>query len=647
MSSILSAHEKSIEHIESFDKWKELDVRLASQNTIDAQNQRKLAAETTHWQNVLQRLICLIRVMAMQNIPFRGSTDTLFEHNNGSFLKLVEMISLFDSVMAEHIRRVTSKETHIHYLGKDIQNEIISMLSSQIQQEILTMLKSAKYYSIVLDCTPDVSRTEQMTVIVRFVTTQGSVEIREHFLEFTEITDCTGAGMTEVLIKKLRELDINIMDMRGQGYDNGSNMRGKHSGVQKRVQDLNPRAFYVPCSAHSLNLVVNDAASCCLQAVDFFSTIQEVFNFFSASTSRWGVLKHHIGERGLTVKRLSDTRWESQVNALKPIRHQLGDVYDALLSLSEDDSLTGACGAKTRCEARGLAAKIKTYPFMCSIVTWYDILNEINITSKTLQTTSLDLSHAVGQLNVTKQFLLDYRTDRSFERVLSDAKSLMEDLETEACFPPQSAVRPRKRKKMFHYEGGDDAVMDPQQDYKVSFFNRVLDCAISAVEERFSQLQEHGKIFGVLYDIASIKEKNATDVLQECTALEKALTHSDSRDVDGQELFAELTALSRRLAAGTKPLDALKFTCDNGMESVFPNAFIALRVLLTLPVSVASGERSFSKLKLIKNFLRSTMTQDRLNGLATISIEHELAQNIEMEAAVKAFAAMKARRVHF
>lgn len=304
--------------------------------------------------------------------------------------------------------------------------------------------------------------------------------------------------MTDVLIKKLRELDIDIMDMRGQGYDNGSNMRGKHSGVQKRVLDINPRAFYVPCSAHSLNLVVNDAAACCLKAVDFFSTIQEVYNFFSASTSRWDVLKQHIGERGLTVKPLSDTRWESRVDALKPIRHQLGDGYDALLSVAEDESLTGTCGAKTRCEAKGIAAKIKTYPFMCSIITWYDILYEINVTSKILQTTSLDVPCAVAQLNLTKRFLVDYRTDSSFERVLSNARVLAEDLETEARFPPQSAVRPRKRKKKIHYEGEDKAVLDPQQDYKVFFFNRILDCSINAIEERFSLLQKHRDIFGVL-----------------------------------------------------------------------------------------------------------------------------------------------------
>ena len=188
--------------------------------------------------------------------------------------------------------------------------------------------------------------------------------------------------MTDVLVNKLKELDIDIMDMRGQGYDNGSNMRGKHSGVQKRVLDINPRAFYVPCCAHSLNLVVNDAASCCLRAVDFFAIIQEVYNFFSASTTRWDKLKQHIllGE-GLTVKPLSTTRWESRIEALKPIRNNLGDIYDALLSIAEDESLTGQCGTKTRSEARGIAAKLKSYPFMCSIIVWYDILTEINITS--------------------------------------------------------------------------------------------------------------------------------------------------------------------------------------------------------------------------------------------------------------------------
>ena len=78
-----------------------------------------------------------------------------------------------------------------------------------------------------------------------------------------------------------------------------------------------------------------------------------------------------------------------------------------------------------------------------------------------------------------------------------------------------------------------------------------------------------------------------------------------------------------------------------------PNVSTALRILLTVPVTVASGERSFSKLKLIKTYLRSTMTQDRLNGLAMISIENDVAASLNYSNLLSAFASAKARKVIF
>ena len=95
----------------------------------------------------------------------------------------------------------------------------------------------------------------------------------------------------------------------------------------------------------------------------------------------------------------------------------------------------------------------------------------------------------------------------------------------------------------------------------------------------------------------------------------------------------------------TKPIDVLNYL--KVMDGCFPNTWIAYRILLTIPVTVASGERSFSKLKLIKSYLRSTMSQERLNGLAMLSIEKAMVDKIDYAALISTFAAKNARRVVF
>jgi hypothetical protein len=77
----------------------------------------------------------------------------------------------------------------------------------------------------------------------------------------------------------------------------------------------------------------------------------------------------------------------------------------------------------------------------------------------------------------------------------------------------------------------------------------------------------------------------------------------------------------------------------------FPNALVAYRILLTIPVTVASAERSFSKLKLLKTYMRSTMTQERLNGLATIALENDVLEKIKYEDIIEDFISKNARRM--
>ncbi|KAB0802613.1 hypothetical protein PPYR_04799 [Photinus pyralis] len=318
----------------------------------------------------------------------------------------MELLAKFDSVTRDHLRRASNHSRGTHYLGKTVQNEVISLLGKKVRDTILEKIKLAKYYSIILDCTPDVSKTEQMSLVIRIVSNKnGEYKPKEYFINFLPVESTSGAGLTEVLLNELNRLGLAVGNIRGQGYDNGANMKGVHSGVQRRILNENPKAFFVPCSCHSLNLVV-----------------QELFVFFSGSTQRWSVLQNHISS--LTIKSVSDTRWESRINAIKPLRYQLGEIYDALVEISLDEQKD----ADTR--NRNM------------------VLNEtINIMK-----------------NITL-FLKDYRLN-GFNKMLCSATEIAEDMEVSPAFVVDRSLRIRRKTRLFDYEGRDCVIEDPTKQFE-------------------------------------------------------------------------------------------------------------------------------------------------------------------------------------
>ncbi|KAK1423943.1 hypothetical protein QVD17_19254 [Tagetes erecta] len=626
-------HEVSVDHMKNMNQWFEMRKRLECNKTIDKVVFEHFKKERDYWKEVIFRLISLVKFLAKHGLAFRGNNEKLYQKSNGNFLGLIEMLEEFDPVMREHVRRIMNDELHIHYLGHKIQNELILLLANQIKSEIIKRIKQAKYYSIILDCTPDTSHQEQLSLIVRYVNLDSnSVTIEESFLGFLIVHDTTGKGLFEVTLEELKSLGLDFNDMRGQGYDNGSNMKGKNQGVQSRFLKINPRAFHASCGCHSLNLALCDMANTTTKTRELFAIIQRIYTIFANSTKRWQVLKDNV--KGLTPKSLSATRWESRVDSVKAIRFQLSDVREALLEVgdTEKDPIIES-------QAKALAKnEVGDFEFLVAIVIWYEILTKVNVVSKKMQSKDVILDVAIEEVDKLIKHFKNYR-EVGLSKAIDEAKEIAIEMGVDPVFPQRRQIR---RKKHFDETSStQDVEFTPEGDFRVNYFFKIVDQAISSLETRFEQYKQYEKLFGFLFPkkLRVLDEKTLKSC---CFVLQDALKYEEKSDIDANELYEELKLFETFLPTNVmSPLEALNNLKQLGF---FPNALIAYRVLLTLPVTVASTERSFSKLKLLKSYLRSTMSQERLNGLAMIAIENDILEGMNYQDLIENFASKNAKR---
>lgn len=235
-----------------------------------------------------------------------------------------------------------------------------------------------------------------MSLCVRYVDVFEK-KIREDFLQFIEVHDMSGKGLSDVILKSMSDLGLNLQYLTGQGYDGAAAMSGKYNGVQKYIRDKYPGALYLHCSAHCLNLAVT--FSCKIPSIrNCIGTIQNVINFFGYP-KRQNILQISIEAnypetRRFKLKTLCATRWVDRHDAVILFEELQPAILHAL------DTISNWIDAVSSSAANQLISAIKQLNFQTTLSILVKILAISFPLSRFLQKECLDLETALETASI-------------------------------------------------------------------------------------------------------------------------------------------------------------------------------------------------------------------------------------------------------
>ena len=276
-------HEKSEMHLEAMERL----AAKASSSHIGVQLNTHYAAEQKFHKIMLLKLLEVIRFLGRQGLPLRGHCEDV-ESFEGNLYQLLLLQSKDFPRMRQWLHQ---KE----YISPIIINEIVTLMGQTILKEIIANIRDTLWYSLIADEATDVSRTEQLSVTIQWV--DKTYQVHEDTLGLKELWDTKAETIHHEIKDILIRCTLPVSQCRAQAYDGASNMNGVRNGVQAIFKREEPRALYVHCLAHSLNLCVQDISKVCTlirNTMDFIRDLIQLIKFSPKRLTMFDSLRKDI-----------------------------------------------------------------------------------------------------------------------------------------------------------------------------------------------------------------------------------------------------------------------------------------------------------------------------------------------------------------
>ena len=572
---------------------------------------------------ILLTILRNITFLARQGLPLRGDGA----EDNSNFKQLLLLQAKDNSRILDWISKPINTFT-----SKEIQNEILKLMALKLLLGITANIRKAKFFTILADEATDAGNKEQLTIVFRWV--DEALLIHEDFIGLHEIDDASAAGIMEMIKQVLLSCNLNVNQLRGQCYDGASVMSGLRNGVAAQVQKLEPRAIYTHCYGHSLNLAAGDTIKRCTvlkKALDITYEMSKLIKYSPKRDAMFSKLKDELQPECPGIRVLCPTRWTVRADSLKSVL----DNYTVLQHLWEEAESV-AKESDLRARLIGVGSQMTSFDFYFGVYLGEMVLRHTDNLSKTLQKKELSAAEGQQVSNLVKVTLQSMRSAECFHLFW---KTLIKKAEHLNVGEP---VLPRKRKAPRCTEIGEgtgDFHTTVVDHYRVIYFE-AMDLIIQCVDDRFDQ--PGYKMYSGLETLLlkGCKQLDYQDELH----LVKSLY---DKDLNYQNLEIQFQTIAPSVKDDLSLGGIVNYlkTLSSAARSIYSEIVTLVELIFVMPATNATSERSFSALRRIKSYLRTTMSQQRLNNLMVLFIHGDSLDEMNLEDVADEFISAKDTRL--
>ena len=570
------------------------------------------AREQNTARTVLELLFRTIKFLGREGIPLRGHT-----HRDGILWQLMlERTHSLPQAREWMMRRD-------NWMSDTTQNEILEMFAHAIQREIVSDSQHGSFFGLTADGTTDISACEQFSCCLQFV--DADLKAQNVFLGFYNAHDSSAETLFACIKDIFLRLNIPLERMQGYCFDGASNMSGHISGVQARLKAECPESLYVHCSNHALDLVLQEVAREVRLIADTLNFVQGVSVVIRESPKRTQLFRSLFGSEEVVcnILGLCPTRWCIRTAAISRVIAAYTALLETLKALEQDRTVR----AETRAKISGLyrqGTQARTYfGLVCSEA----LFAPCEAVARSLQSKTSTARAALESVRVLQQRMQGLREENAVKQLMEKVKTYAGANSLRMPQPCRVSKTPARIRCTTEPEA---LVSDYGEAQWRRHFIEAVDLIQTEIGRRFDQ---------VGMKVAAQRETTLIDAAnQNLSGLNEVQL---PEKFDRARLQMQLTLLGD-LTKGRRFISVAEVAeCVSALHpetrQLFKEVELFVELCLCLPVSAAPSERSFSALRRLKTWLRSTMSQKRLTHLALMQVHSNILDRLDIGSLVRSF----------